>query len=99
MQIGCVVDTGLQELIKESGVRLEDERIALSMKELKKHAGKGDRPLSPAAFRRIVRCIILHQLHCTMGPCRRAGNVLSKEEAFSIRHLAQSWCPALAGPT
>ena len=39
-------------------MRLEDERIALSMAELRKHAGKGDRPLSPSEFRRIVRCTI-----------------------------------------
>ena len=37
-------------------MRRDDQRIALSMAQLDKLADKGDGPLSPADFRRIVRC-------------------------------------------
>lgn len=49
------INAGLKALIQESGVRLEDERIALSMAQLNKLADREDAVLSPSDFRRVIR--------------------------------------------
>ncbi len=46
---------GLRALIEESGIRLEDRRIALTVAELDKFAEREDAPLSLEDFKHILR--------------------------------------------